>query len=67
MVILGIIFIVVGGQMVLNAFKRRKLASPDLCCKTDYNEPLSVVGCAICAVFGLAGIALGLNHVIRYR
>jgi len=30
MVLLGVAFIVVGGQMVLNAFRQCKLAEPDV-------------------------------------
>ena len=66
MVLVGIIFIVGGGQMVLHVFRRRKLSGPDVWGKTDHTEPLSIMGCVIYTVFGLVLIALGLNYVIRY-
>ncbi len=66
MVLLGMLFIFGGGQIVLSAFRRRKLAGPDVWGKTDHNQPLSILGCVAYAIFGLAIAALGLNYVIRY-
>jgi len=65
MVLIGIICIVGGGQLVLHAFRRRKLPGPDVWGKTDHSEPLSIMGCVMYTVFGLVVIALGLSFVIK--
>ena len=66
MVFLGIIFILGGGQMLKSAFQRQKITGIDIWGKTDHSEPLSVMGIIMYVTFGLAGIGLGLNYVIRY-
>jgi hypothetical protein len=67
MVLLGFMFVLGGYTMVNKAFHRQKIKGPDIVGKTDFNEPLSILGCIIYVVFGVVGIVLGLHYIIRYR